>query len=296
MVSYDVIEFLAYINGELIFDQVLKYDADEIVRAVVHMIPHVMIYLLDYCPACPVYTLPDGRAGILRARDALAYLLIRERYVSTSLFVNEVDSRFLAELESLHSRPSSREIEEVAKLIEDELETRFMYDRASPEKFVVEHRGIRLPLLRSPSGLREVAPIVYLVKFKLRPGDVFIVEEPEAHLHPRAQSVITRALAALAARGIKVIVTTHSIHVIDEVNNLIRLRGLSGEVKRRRGYREWEGLSPDLVAVYSFRHNGTVERVGVGENGLSETDLDRAVIELSNVHALVEGELRKRSA
>ena len=44
---------------------------------------------------------------------------------------------------------------------------------------------------------------------------IFIVENPEAHLHPSAQSLIGKFLAIVATTGIQVIVETHSEHVID---------------------------------------------------------------------------------
>lgn len=44
---------------------------------------------------------------------------------------------------------------------------------------------------------------------------LFVVENPEAHLHPSAQSAIGKFLAMIATTGIQVIVETHSEHVID---------------------------------------------------------------------------------
>lgn len=46
---------------------------------------------------------------------------------------------------------------------------------------------------------------------------VFIVENPEAHLHPTGQSRIGRFLAQIASTGVQVIVETHSEHIINGV-------------------------------------------------------------------------------
>lgn len=47
-------------------------------------------------------------------------------------------------------------------------------------------------------------------------GDsTLIVDSPEAHLHPRAQSLMGRYLAQIAASGVQVIVETHSDHVLN---------------------------------------------------------------------------------
>ena len=45
----------------------------------------------------------------------------------------------------------------------------------------------------------------------------FIVENPEAHLHPAAQTKMGEFLAMLAEKGLRVIVETHSDHLLDGV-------------------------------------------------------------------------------
>jgi predicted ATPase len=47
------------------------------------------------------------------------------------------------------------------------------------------------------------------------PGDLLIVENPEAHLHPAGQSKLGRFLAHVAGAGAQVIVETHSDHVLN---------------------------------------------------------------------------------
>lgn len=44
---------------------------------------------------------------------------------------------------------------------------------------------------------------------------ILIVENPEAHLHPSAQSTVGKFLALVASTGVQVIVETHSEHIID---------------------------------------------------------------------------------
>jgi predicted ATPase len=65
-------------------------------------------------------------------------------------------------------------------------------------------------------GISYVLPIIAtgLIAEK---GSYFIVENPEAHLHPSAQSRIGQFLAMVAAAGVNVIVETHSDHVINGI-------------------------------------------------------------------------------
>lgn len=75
-------------------------------------------------------------------------------------------------------------------------------------------------------GISYVLPIV--VTGLLAPKGCFmIVENPEAHLHPSAQSRIGRFLAAIANAGVNVIVETHSDHVI----NGIQIATVKNEIK-----------------------------------------------------------------
>ena len=50
-----------------------------------------------------------------------------------------------------------------------------------------------------------------------QPGYTVFIENPEAHLHPRAQSRLTELLCKLAESGVQVFVETHSEHVINSV-------------------------------------------------------------------------------
>ena len=65
-------------------------------------------------------------------------------------------------------------------------------------------------------GISYVLPII-VTGLIAKKGSFMIVENPEAHLHPSAQSKIGRFLAMVANAGVKVIVETHSDHVLNGV-------------------------------------------------------------------------------
>ena len=65
-------------------------------------------------------------------------------------------------------------------------------------------------------GISYVLPIVVAGLWcSSKEHSVLVVENPEAHLHPAAQSAMGQFLALVAAAGVQVIVETHSEHVID---------------------------------------------------------------------------------
>jgi len=80
-----------------------------------------------------------------------------------------------------------------------------------------------LPLARASSMVSELAPVVLWLRHVAGPGDVLIIEEPEAHLHPAMQVAFARELARLVQSGVRVMVTTHSEWILDTFANLVRL-------------------------------------------------------------------------
>ncbi len=65
-------------------------------------------------------------------------------------------------------------------------------------------------------GISYVLPIL-VTGLIAKKGSFMIVENPEAHLHPAAQSKIGRFLAIVANAGVNVIIETHSDHVINGI-------------------------------------------------------------------------------
>lgn len=65
-------------------------------------------------------------------------------------------------------------------------------------------------------GISYVLPII-VTGLIAREGSIMIVENPEAHLHPSAQSKIGRFLSRVANSDVKVIVETHSDHFLNGV-------------------------------------------------------------------------------
>lgn len=63
-------------------------------------------------------------------------------------------------------------------------------------------------------GLTYAFPIIVQL-LAAEAGDIVIIDSPEAHLHPQAQSRMGRLIATFAAAGIQVLVETHSDHVLN---------------------------------------------------------------------------------
>ncbi len=75
-------------------------------------------------------------------------------------------------------------------------------------------------------GVSYVLPII-IALLKARKGDLLILENPEAHIHPKGQRQIGELIARAAANGVQIIMETHSDHIL----NGIRLSVKRGQIQ-----------------------------------------------------------------
>ena len=122
-------------------------------------------------------------------------------------------------------------------------------------------RTEEVPLLNASSMVSELAPVVLYLRYLVYPGDVLIIEEPESHLHPGMQAAFTRQLAAMVRAGVRVMLTTHSDYVLEELANLVRVSELPESQQAGLEGADF-ALKPEEVGVWLFeprkRPKGTV--------------------------------------
>lgn len=100
-------------------------------------------------------------------------------------------------------------------------------------------------------GVSQILPVVVALHAAQKHQMVY-VEQPEIHLHPRAQTALASVLADAAKRGVRVVAETHSSLLLLGIQTLIA-----------------EGsLSPDLVKLHWFSRDEN------GATSIRSTDLD----------------------
>lgn len=101
-------------------------------------------------------------------------------------------------------------------------------------------------------GYSYALPIL-IAGLTARKGTMLIVENPEAHLHPSAQSMITKFLGLVANCGVQVFIETHSEHIL----NALRVMVVQKDIKAQ-----------DINVMYFDRKlENYFESIAIEENG-----------------------------
>lgn len=130
-------------------------------------------------------------------------------------------------------------------------------------EFISTPDGRKLPFSLLSSGQQELLPLLMTLDDSRAPRTLVFIEEPEAHLFPTGQTMLTKHLASLVRaddRSAHLFITTHSPYVLAQINNLMKAGTLAKKLPTLRkriahivAERSW--LDPGDVRAYAL-HEG----------------------------------------
>ena len=224
---------------------------------------------LDHFPSSHYFR--AGRTGLIDAYRELAATLInratsgsRRGRVVNQLAVRIATSEFLQSIVRIgpNSKPwiQSTKIRRLAEVLEDSvLDGKInVKEIGGITYFEFEKDGLGIPLDSASSMVTELAPIVLFIRAFVSDGDLLIIDEPEAHLHPEAQQQMAAALAFMVRSGLRVLITTHSHYMVEQLGNFVAVSTLDEDLRKR--VLKLDGalgeediyLDESEVAVYDF--------------------------------------------
>lgn len=94
-------------------------------------------------------------------------------------------------------------------------------------ELLIENQGSKSNLKDVGVGVSQVLPVIVSALFA-EPGHIVIIEEPESHLHPLAQSLLAELFAQISReRKVQFIVETHSEHLFRRMQTLVAKQEIS---------------------------------------------------------------------
>ena len=148
------------------------------------------------------------------------------------------------------------------------------------KEFLVLDEGKHVNMSAAASSIKEISPLLFLLKNHPGANAAICLEEPEAHLHPSMQIQVADLIAECINNGFLFHITTHSDYFMDRLNQLIKL----GNIRKKNeatfkeyctvnGLSEKTFLDGDNVKAYFFHRDDetgkvVIEKLPVEEGGI----------------------------
>ena len=241
--------------------------------------------------------LPASRSGIMECYGIVASSImgyaVRGAIPTISAVIGDFMMRLIVYEENNQS--NNTPIEAIVDILESEMLAGKIISKRLPAgypDFFYQPQevkdGIRVD--QASSMVSELAPLVLFLRSGIKPGDTLIIEEPEAHLHPGAQADMAVILARLVRAGVRVVVTTHSDWLLQEISNLTLEGLLEDETDEPASW-----LLPDEVGVWHFQKDKPVEEIPFKpREGISPEDYEDVAEGLYNRSVNLQQRLEKK--
>ncbi|WP_078235572.1 AAA family ATPase, partial [Vibrio parahaemolyticus] len=144
-------------------------------------------------------------------------------------------------------------------------------------KFLQSESNQAFTISSTSSSIKSIFLIDLIIRHKLDPFEIILIDEPELNLHPDNQRLMARLIVRLINAGVKVLITTHSDFLIREINNAI---ALSNEFENKEAFlKEHDLIKADTldgerVSAYAVDKTGVVNPMPINKFGIETAIFD----------------------
>ncbi|EIU6820952.1 AAA family ATPase [Vibrio parahaemolyticus] len=210
--------------------------------------------------------------------DLFEKLYSTKSRLPTPVNMNVRDVRDIAKTKEIKSVVSHRH-PEVIDLLNKINGGEFIYDN-NEIKFVQSDGQKAFTISSTSSSIKSIFLIDLIIRHKLLPGEIILIDEPELNLHPDNQRLMARLIVRLINAGVKILITTHSDFLIREINNSIMLSNDfddKEDIMQANDIIEQDILSPSRVSAYMVDQKGVVSNMEVGKLGINTQIFDSII-------------------
>jgi predicted ATPase len=108
-------------------------------------------------------------------------------------------------------------------------------------------------------GITYVLPILVAI-LASHPGSLLLIENPEAHLHPKGQAQMGDLLARAASGGVQIVVETHSDHVLNGIRVAVHDGKLQPDDVQLHFFQRRKDDGQSQVVSPRIKHDGRIDR------------------------------------
>ncbi len=182
-----------------------------------------------------IYFLPASRSGLYEGMNSLSSVfaeLSQFRYQINQKIeipaLPEPIADYFLNISTIQVKNQENIYQEFAEKIEQKLlKAKIVFNENTKKlEYVSSDISLKLNLSETSSMVSEIAPIVAHLKYLMSREDedkykIIFIEEPEAHLHPKIQVLLTEIFLELTKHKVKIVMTTHSNYIFNKINNLL---------------------------------------------------------------------------
>ena len=207
-----------------------RVDGDSVVisapRSVRGLETHLAEFMRGYFDPDAVFYFPAARSGILQGHNAISAGIVgHATYAGPEIEIPRLPGAiadFIAGIIRIAGKrgpfyDTAADLEQ--EMLQGEIRIEHRYP-ASDIKYVYKKR--EMPIHLASSAVSEMAPFVLYLKHMVSKESTLIIEEPESHMHPHNQAILAKYLVRLVRRGLRVVLTTHSPFIVEQISNMVQ--------------------------------------------------------------------------